>query len=134
VGVQVALPDEWSFFAAADGSLRAGPKGRTVLRIDPAPPGARLASPDELFRSFQGGLSGLSARIAKTEQSQNYSGAQVVVVHERAGKGVQHHVFLGARQLEGRVFLCASAPGSSASEVAEAADTCRGLSARGRAP
>ena len=134
VGVQVALPDEWSFFAAADGSLRAGPRGRTVLRIDPAPPGAPLATPDQLFNGFEAGHSGLSARVTKTEQTSDFSGVQIALVHERGGKGVQHRAFLGAKRLEGRVFLCASAAGSSTAEVNEATEVCRGLSARERSP
>jgi len=126
-GVQTALPFEWSLSPAADGSLRAGPRGRSVLRIDVAPAGTQRPTPETLSEGFEAGLKGLSATVIRTDQDANFSGVVLAVSHAQAGTVASHPVFLGAKASGTVLYLCASTPGSSLTELSRAAALCRDL-------
>lgn len=132
VGVQAPLPLEWSLSPAADGSLRAGPRGRGVLRIDFAPRGTPRPSPQELARGFEAGLKGISATVMRTEEDPTFSGVVLAVSHAQGGTLSSHPVFLGAKQAGDAVYLCASTPGSTLTELSRAAAVCRDLAPRHR--
>lgn len=132
VGVQAPLPLEWSLSPAADGSLRAGPRGRGVLRIDVAPTGTSRPSPEALAHSFESGLKGLSATVMRTEEDSTFSGVVLAVSHAMGQTLASHPVFLGAKQAENALYLCVSTPGSTLTELARAAAVCRDLSPRRR--
>lgn len=126
-GVQAALPFEWSLSPAADGSLRAGPRGRSVLRIDVAPPATLRPPPETLANGFAAGLKGLSTTVLRTEEDEAFSGVVLAVSHATGDTLASHPVFLGAKQAGGVLYLCASTPGSTLTELSRAAALCRDL-------
>jgi hypothetical protein len=95
--------------------------------MDVAPPGAPRPSPERLAQDFSSGLKGLSATVLRTEEDATFSGVTLSVSQARADTLSSHPVFLGAKQVGSAVYLCASTPGSTLTEISRAASVCRGL-------
>lgn len=118
-GLRVPLPPGWVAEEGKSGSLRAGPKGRTVLLLQhqgeaplPAPEALEDAVRDE------------GGEVLEVKRE-----AAVALVRYRVGSGAARaQAFLGARRLDGRLFLCASAPEVSDAELRVAEGVCRDLS------
>jgi hypothetical protein len=98
-----------------------------VLRIDRAPQGTPRPSPQTLAEGFQQGLKGLSATVLRTEEDAGFSGVVLSVSHAQGDTLSSHPVFLGAKKAGPLLYLCASTPGSSLSELARAGALCHAL-------
>jgi hypothetical protein len=122
-GLRVDLPEGWTARVDADGALLLGPAGRAVLRI------ARLQEPqsepslENLEKAFVSELPGASIRDARTQQIPGgvlWFGRVV----PRGGSPQGWPVMLGTRRVDEETLLCATLPGASAAEVADAARLC----------
>jgi len=133
-GVVVPLADGWSARVGAENSLTVGPPGRAVLRID-LRPGAAAAKPDSeaLAKAFVAGLDGGTSSVAVKKKDQD--GFSWVSFKLSLGTGGPRGAgapgepaLLGAKVLGDDLFLCATLPGASESEVESAAKACEGIS------
>lgn len=122
VGVRVPLPRGW--VAQADNDVLAiGPPGRTVLRVIKTDKTA-LPSLESLQHGFGAGLEGVRATTVEEVQKPD-----VVLWRARLTpqEGDSWTALVGARRLEGGVYLCATDPGATENEVKQAADACAAL-------
>lgn len=133
-GVKVPLADGWSARLGAEQSLTVGPPGRAVLRID-LRPGAAASKPDSeaLARQLVSGLgSGASSVEVKKKDQDGFSWVLVKLSlgqgGPRGGGAPGEPALLGAKALGDDLFLCATLPGASESEVESAAKACEGIS------
>jgi hypothetical protein len=133
-GVKVPLADGWSARLGAENSLNVGPPGRAVLRID-LRPGAAAAKPDSdaLARAFVAGLDGGTSSLAVKKKDQD--GFSWVAFKLSLGQGGPRGAgapgepaLLGAKVLGEDLFLCATFPGISESELESATKACEGIS------
>ena len=139
LGVKVALPEGWTAQGSAEGSLRAGPPGRVVLRVDRAPDaGLRLPSPEALRSGFASGLKLLTVREMGVTRSDDFTAVKLTL--GRGGKfdggTLQQEAFilLAAKRVGADLFLCATVPGTSEGELEAAGRVCGALgSSRGSA-
>ena len=117
-GLRVPLPPGWVADEGKGGALRAGPRGRTVLLLEHQGEAA-LPGPEALEAAVK--EEGGEVLEVKRE-------AEVALVRYRVGTGAdQGFGFVGARRLDGRLFLCASAPEASDAELRVAEGVCRDL-------
>lgn len=129
-GIRVPMPDGWSAHLANDESLMIGPPTRPLLRIDLQPGGgANLPSTDKLVTEYskhsENKLITVDSQTATTD-------ASIVILTIRGGDAPAAPAvvtLLGAKRVDGDLFLCSSEPGATEVEVRGAAETCRGLSA-----
>jgi len=133
-GVKVPLADGWSARLGAEQSITVGPPGRAVLRID-LRPGAAASKPDSeaLARQFVAGLGGnASSAAVKKKDQDGYSWVSFKLSLDPGGpRGAAppgEPALLGAKVLGEDLFLCATLPGASESEVESAARACEGIS------
>jgi hypothetical protein len=133
-GVKVPLADGWSARLGAEQSLTVGPPGRAVLRID-LRPGAAASKPDSaaLEKMFIAGLDGGTHSIwAKSKDQDGFSWVSFKLAlgpgGPRGASAPSEPALLGAKVLGDDLFLCATLPGASESEVESAARACEGLS------
>jgi hypothetical protein len=133
-GVKVPLADGWSARLGAEQSLTVGPPGRAVLRID-LRPGQAASKPtsEALAKAFIAGLDGGTSSIAVKKKDQD--GFSWVSFKLSLGSGGPRGAgvpgepaLLGAKVLGDDLFLCATLPGASDSEVESAAKACEGIS------
>lgn len=122
-GVKVPLPSGWVVHSAADQTFRAGPPGRTVLRIEARPAQARLPSPESLRDMFIQEDKEVQAKV----HSQVSRADTCWVVLEVTRRQAHAAVLLGVRRSGKEWFFCASEPGSTDAEVLKAAAACEGL-------
>lgn len=123
-GLRVPLPPGWVAEEGKSGSLKAGPRGRAVLLLEHQGE-APLPAPEALEEAVK--EEGGEVLEVKRDDA-------VALVRYRVGSGAaQAHAFLGARRLEGRLFLCASAPEVSEAELRVAEGVCRDLAWGGAA-
>jgi len=136
-GVKVPLADGWSARLGAEQSLTVGPPDRAVLRID-LRPGAAAAKPDSaaLARLFLSGLDGGAGALAVKKKDQD--GFSWVSFKISLGSGGPRGAgapgepaLLGAKVLGDDLFLCATLPGATESEVESAAKACEGIAYSG---
>jgi hypothetical protein len=117
-GLRVPLPPGWVAEEGKSGSLKAGPRGRTVLVLEHQGEAA-LPGPEALEDAVK--EEGAEVLDVKRE-------TDVALVRYRVGAGAERaQAFIGARRLEGRLFLCASAPEVSEAELRVAEGVCRDL-------
>jgi hypothetical protein len=132
-GIHVPLPEGWTSTFSSERSLRAGPKGRWILRVearaspDPSHP---LPAPLALAEEFSKDAPALRATVVSEVAEKDFS----MVMLEVSKQGSRARAMLGARRIGRELFLCGSEPGSSEEEVSEAAEACRGLSEGGGDP
>jgi hypothetical protein len=127
-GVHVSLPPGWTTATQSDHGLRAGPAGRTVLRVD-VRTGSTDALPPPLALAEEFSKQGPDLRV--TAASQVAEPDLSLVVLEVSKQGSRARALLGLKRVGKDTFLCASEPGSSEEEVQLAADVCRGLGSVG---
>jgi len=125
IAVKVPLPPGWLAVGRDDGSLRIGPPGEEVLRIDPKPGrGAELPSPAGLERDLRSELNTLE--ISKVDEEERDDLSLVVLslslAHQKQGS---MQVLLGAKRVGADLYLCASTPGARVEAVKLAAGACR---------
>lgn len=132
--MKVPLADGWSARLGAEQSLTVGPPGRAVLRID-LRPGAAASKPDSeaLATQFMAGLGGGTSSVAVKKKDQG--GFSWVSFKLSLGQGGPRGAgapgepaLLGAKVLGDDLFLCATLPGASESEVESATRACEGIS------
>jgi hypothetical protein len=130
----VPLADGWSARLGAEQSLTVGPPGRAVLRID-LRPGAAASKPDSeaLAKLFVAGLdAGPSSIAVKRKDQDGYSWVSFKLSlgsgGPRGAGAPGEPALLGAKVLGEDLFLCATLPGASESEVDAAARACEGIS------
>jgi hypothetical protein len=117
-GLRVPLPPGWVAEEGKSGSLRCGPRGRAVLLLEHQGE-APLPGPESLEDAVK--AEGGEVLEVKRDQA-------VALVRYRVGEGAElAQAFLGARRLDGRLFLCASAPEVSEAELRVAEGVCRDL-------
>jgi len=131
-GVKVPVPDGWAAQVGADGSLRAGPPGHAVLRIEPRPgEGAALPTPRALAEALKGALHE-SRFILISETKQEDASIIVYLITPRgrndAGAAGESPGMLGAKRIGKDLYACSSIPGASDDEADQAALACAGLS------
>jgi hypothetical protein len=124
-GLKVSLPPGWVAEEGNAGALRAGPRGRTVLLLQHQGEAA-LPAPEAL----EGAVKAEGAELLEVTRED-----AVALVRYRVGTGADRaQAFVGARRLEGRLFLCASAPDISEAELRVAEGVCRDLKWGGVTP
>jgi len=126
VAVKVPLPPGWVAVGNDDGSLRLGPPGQSILRIDPKPgQGDALPSPSELERGFRQALDGAQVSEIDHEDKDDVSLVVLSVSPADPKAGEPAVVLLGAKRVGTDLYLCATAPGARAEDVKLAAGACR---------
>jgi hypothetical protein len=116
--MKVSLPPGWVAEEGSSGALRAGPRGRAVLLLHHQGE-APLPGPEAL----EGAVKAEGAELLEVTRED-----AVALVRYRVGAGADRaQAFVGARRLEGRLFLCASAPEVSEAELRVAEGVCRDL-------
>jgi hypothetical protein len=132
--VKVPMAEGWSPRLGAEQSLTVGPPGRAVLRID-LRPGQAASKPDAeaLAKLFVSGLDAGASSIAVKKKDQD--GFSWVTFKLSLGPGGPRGAgapgepaLLGAKVLGDDLFLCATLPGASESEVESAVKACEGIS------
>jgi hypothetical protein len=129
-GIHIPLPEGWSASPGPDHGLRAGPKGRTVLRVDvraASEPSQPLPTPLALAEEFSKEGPGLRASIVSEVTEKDLS----LVLLEVSKQGSRARALLAVKRMGRELLLCASEPGSGEEEVQAAADACRGLAEGG---
>jgi hypothetical protein len=129
-GIHIPLPEGWSASSGPEHGLRAGPKGRPVLRVDVrlAPdPSQPLPAPAALAEEFSKEGPGLRASIVSEVAEKDLS----LVLLEVSKQGSRARALLAVKRMGRELLLCASEPGSGEEEVQQAADACRGLAEGG---
>jgi hypothetical protein len=129
-GIRVPLPEGWSATFPSERSLRAGPKGRSILRVEVRPavdPSRALPAPLALAEEFSRDATALRATVVSEVAEKDFT----LVMMEVSKQGSRARAMLGVRRLGRELFLCASEPGSGEEEVSAAAEACRGLSEGG---
>ena len=117
-GLRVPLPPGWVADENKPGLLRAGPRGRPLLTLEHRGD-APLPGPEQL----EAVLEGQGARLVAVRRD-----ASSVTARYRLEAGPSEALaFVGARRLEGRLFLCASAPEASEGELLISEGICRDL-------
>lgn len=125
------LPDGWSAQLSEDQAFRAGPPGHPVLRIDLRPgQGAALPTAAQLATDLRSSLK--RAQLTVTEQISRPDFTLVVYLlmppsKRDAGLLAEAAGLLGAKRVEGDLFLCATTPGATEEEVDQAAKACEAL-------
>src|SRR5687768_7669422 len=129
-GVRVPLPEGWVATAGPDGSFLAGPRGRTVLRID-RQPASTLPTAEALEQLVR-----RAAAPAVVEPIERRSDDGLVMFRYRlvpipdAGESTPRAGMIGLRALPAATFLCATLAGTSEDETAGAASACAQLALR----
>jgi hypothetical protein len=128
-GIHVPLPEGWVVAAQSGSALKAGPRGRSVLRVDVrvGDPTRPLPSPLSLAEEFSKDASALRATVVSEVAEKDLS----LVLLEVSRQGSRARAMLGVKRLGRQLLLCASEPGSSEEEVNSATEACRGLSEGG---
>ena len=128
-GIHVPLPEGWVVSAQSGSALKAGPRGRSVLRVDvrPGDPTHPLPSPLTLAEEFSKDAAALRATVVSEVAEKDLS----MVLLEVSRQGSRARAMLGVKRLGRQLLLCASEPGSSEDEVNSATEACRGLSEGG---
>ncbi len=128
LAIRVPMPEGWFAQSQPDGSLRAGPAGRSVLRVERRiGAGRELPSPAELKRGFERELKPIetSIKIEKTTESATWV---VLSLAPRGASGQEQFAMLGAKSAGGDLFLCATFPGAGLQDVQKAARSCEEIS------
>src|SRR5262249_5237761 len=121
----------WSAESAPDGSFRAGPPGRWVLRIDRrAGAAATLPSPAELKEQFDHQIKP-SRTSLKLEKSSDSLSITVFTFTPGGPDSAEQFVMLGAKRALNDLFLCSTFPGGDLIDARNAARACEELSVRG---
>jgi hypothetical protein len=124
-GLRVPLPPGWVAEEGKSGSLKAGPRGRTVLLLEHQ---GEAPLPDE--KALEEAVKQEGGELLEVKRE-----AEVALVRYRVGSGAEKaQAFLGARRLDRRLFLCASAPEASEAELRVAEGVCRDLKWGGVGP
>jgi hypothetical protein len=122
------MPQGWSAQSQPDGSLRAGPTGRWVLRVERRiGAGGELPSPAELKRGFEREIKPIetSVKIEKTAQSTTWI---ILSLAPRGASGQEQFAMLGAKRAGSDLFWCATFPGADLQDAQKAARTCEEIS------
>jgi len=126
--IHVSMPDGWSAESAPDGSFRAGPAGRWVLRIDRrAGAAGELPSPAELKEQFDQEIKPVKTSV-KLERSSDSASIVVFAFTPSGANAAEQFVMLGAKRASNDLFLCATFPGRDLPEARDAARACEELS------
>ncbi len=127
-GVKVPLPDGWTARVGNDQSFQAGPQDRVVLRIDQrSGAAAELPSPAELQEGLRAGVPDAQVELVAAEVEEEH-----VVLRLRLRRALDGGVktlplAIGAKRMGADLYLCATEPGATESEVEKAAAACAGL-------
>lgn len=133
LSIRVSMPDGWSAESAPDGSFRAGPPTRWVLRIDRrAGAAGELPSPAELKARFDQEIKPVKTSV-KLERSSDSVSITVFAFTPSGANAAEQFVMLGAKRALNDLFLCATFPGGDLLEARTAARACEELSVQGNA-
>ena len=120
------MPEGWTARVGQDGTFRAGPTGRLLLRIDREPGlGDALPSAELMRTTYATALKATILRSDKVEQSPGFVAVTLILSRRGAVAGAPDGVtLLAAKSLGEDLILCSTAPNSSAAEVLAALHAC----------